>query len=198
MTAPTKDEVAEARRFFTTEPTRSIMPPWCATHGETILRALDAAEAERDELARWKETHSWSSTLRTRAETAEAERARLAKNQPCGCVVCTCDHEERCLGCGAKSCDRHRAQSSSLATDPAAVFEPHTLSDWPTRFSRNSPRVTRRDAERARAEKAEARVRELEAAIAEWAQAHDGTDYSVQVEMNGRLRAVGMRSRKEG
>ena len=117
MTAPTKDEVAEARRFFTTEPTRSIMPPWCATHGETILRALDAAEAERDELARWKETHSWSSTLRTRAETAEAERAR--------------------------------------------------------------------------AEKAEARVRELEAAIAEWAQAHDGTDYSVQVEMNGRLRRTG-------
>ena len=114
MTAPTKDEVAEARRFFTTEPTRSIMPPWCATHGETILRALDAAEAERDELARWKETHSWSSTLRTLAETAEA------------------------------------------------------------------------------------RVRELETAIAEWAQARDGTDYSVQVAMNGRLRAVGMRSRKEG
>lgn len=32
---------------------------------------------------------------------------RLAKHQPCGCVVCTCKTEERCLGCGAKHCGTH-------------------------------------------------------------------------------------------
>jgi hypothetical protein len=31
----------------------------------------------------------------------------LAKHQPCGCVVCTCEYEERCGGCGAKHCGTH-------------------------------------------------------------------------------------------
>lgn len=29
----------------------------------------------------------------------------LAREQPCGCVVCVCDDDERCYGCGAKNCD---------------------------------------------------------------------------------------------
>lgn len=29
--------------------------------------------------------------------------------RPCGCVVCTCATEDRCLGCGAKMCDEHKA-----------------------------------------------------------------------------------------
>jgi hypothetical protein len=33
-------------------------------------------------------------------------RAELAKHQPCGCVICTCEGD-RCLGCGAKSCGNH-------------------------------------------------------------------------------------------
>lgn len=32
---------------------------------------------------------------------AEPKRARV---QPCGCVVCTCGTDDRCLGCGAKNC----------------------------------------------------------------------------------------------
>lgn len=32
-----------------------------------------------------------------------------AKHQPCGCVLCTCEDNGRCLGCGAKFCDEHRA-----------------------------------------------------------------------------------------
>ena len=28
----------------------------------------------------------------------------LAKHQPCGCVICTCEDEQQCQGCGAKHC----------------------------------------------------------------------------------------------
>lgn len=31
----------------------------------------------------------------------------LAKHQPCGCVICTCEHETQCQGCGAKHCGAH-------------------------------------------------------------------------------------------
>lgn len=37
----------------------------------------------------------------------EPESAELARHQPCGCVVCTCEDEERCNGCGAKNCGTH-------------------------------------------------------------------------------------------
>ena len=33
----------------------------------------------------------------------------LAKNQPCGCVVCTCEDDIQCQGCGAKSCGNHNS-----------------------------------------------------------------------------------------
>lgn len=32
---------------------------------------------------------------------------QLARHQPCGCVVCYCENQERCLGCGAKYCGTH-------------------------------------------------------------------------------------------
>ena len=28
----------------------------------------------------------------------------LARNQPCGCVVCSCEDEVQCHGCGASNC----------------------------------------------------------------------------------------------
>lgn len=31
-------------------------------------------------------------------------KIELAKNQPCGCVTCTCENETQCQGCGAKYC----------------------------------------------------------------------------------------------
>ena len=49
----------------------------------------------------------------TREKLAIAERDQKlaaitgrvrARQQPCGCVVCHCDGQERCHGCGAKSC----------------------------------------------------------------------------------------------
>lgn len=38
---------------------------------------------------------------------AEPLNRRLARNQPCGCVICYCKDEERCHGCGAKNCGTH-------------------------------------------------------------------------------------------
>lgn len=29
---------------------------------------------------------------------------KLARNQPCGCVVCICEDDVQCQGCGAKNC----------------------------------------------------------------------------------------------
>lgn len=31
------------------------------------------------------------------------------REQPCGCILCICDTEDRCLGCGAKMCEKHKA-----------------------------------------------------------------------------------------
>lgn len=31
----------------------------------------------------------------------------LARNQPCGCVVCQCKDDNQCHGCGAKHCGTH-------------------------------------------------------------------------------------------
>src|SRR3990167_4780706 len=28
----------------------------------------------------------------------------LARNQPCGCIICSCEDEVQCHGCGAKNC----------------------------------------------------------------------------------------------
>lgn len=35
------------------------------------------------------------------------QQPALAKYQPCGCVICTCEHETQCQGCGAKHCGTH-------------------------------------------------------------------------------------------
>lgn len=42
----------------------------------------------------------------------------LAKHQPCGCIICTCEDEMRCHGCGAKHCGTH-----SLGQLPDPIFE---------------------------------------------------------------------------
>lgn len=31
----------------------------------------------------------------------------LAKYQNCGCIICTCENEDQCQGCGAKHCGTH-------------------------------------------------------------------------------------------
>lgn len=41
------------------------------------------------------------------AEEQPAVTGELAKHQPCGCVVCTCEDDVQCQGCGAKHCGTH-------------------------------------------------------------------------------------------
>lgn len=57
----------------------------------------------------------------------EVERLKgptLAKHQPCGCVICDCEGQERCFGCGAKHCGTH-----PFGEIPNPVYERNTWSD---------------------------------------------------------------------
>ena len=47
----------------------------------------------------------------------------LARHQPCGCVVCICDSDERCLGCGAKNCGTPGCVFSPHAGSPSPIYE---------------------------------------------------------------------------
>lgn len=38
---------------------------------------------------------------------AAEQQPALTKYQPCGCVLCTCEHETQCQGCGANHCGTH-------------------------------------------------------------------------------------------
>ena len=49
---------------------------------------------------------------------AELEGPMLVKYQPCGCVICTCDDEVQCQGCGAKMCGTH-----PIGENPDPVYE---------------------------------------------------------------------------
>lgn len=51
---------------------------------------------------------------------AIAEKPLLARNQKCGCVVCICDSDTHCFGCGAKNCGNH-----ALGQIPEPVYQPH-------------------------------------------------------------------------
>ncbi len=53
----------------------------------------------------------------------------LAREQPCGCVICTCEvdpeaEDQRCFGCGAKNCDRAFTEDCVLGAQgrPDAVY----------------------------------------------------------------------------
>ncbi len=54
------------------------------------------------------------------ANNPKPEQPRLlARNQPCGCVVCICEDEDQCQGCGGKNCGTHG--NSEI---PNPVYEP--------------------------------------------------------------------------
>lgn len=44
----------------------------------------------------------------------------LAKHQPCGCVICTCEDEQQCQGCGAKHCGNRADHPPYVGQQPAA------------------------------------------------------------------------------
>lgn len=43
---------------------------------------------------------------------AETDDRLPARHQPCGCVLCVCEDEEQCHGCGAKNCGKPDDQCS--------------------------------------------------------------------------------------
>lgn len=44
--------------------------------------------------------------LYTAPQPAE-QQPELCRTQPCGCVICFCENETQCMGCGAKHCGTH-------------------------------------------------------------------------------------------
>ena len=49
----------------------------------------------------------------------------LSRNQPCGCVVCLCEDEVQCHGCGAKNCGTHSGgqMPNPVYDEPKATCE---------------------------------------------------------------------------
>mgnify|MGYP001585273625 CR=1 FL=1 len=59
---------------------------------------------------------------RLRARLENDQWPRLARHQPCGCVICECPGDIKCYGCGAKNCQTHPPGEI-----PNPVYEQHPL-----------------------------------------------------------------------
>jgi hypothetical protein len=46
--------------------------------------------------------------LQPKCKTCGGSGLKPIKYQSCGCVICSCEDEIQCQGCGAKHCDRHK------------------------------------------------------------------------------------------
>ncbi len=106
-------------------------PAWHAKYGDDYAPLYTAAQM-----------HTYA---RAAVEQASDTR-RLAKHQPCGCVVCTCGDEERCHGCGARSCGTHPV--GALPSPVYAVEQAKPEGDAATALERYVARRTPRDNDR--------------------------------------------------
>ena len=57
-----------------------------------------------------------------------AERT-LAREQPCGCLVCICEDEEHCHGCGARFCGNHFSHVDRIPNPKWIEDTPKPISD---------------------------------------------------------------------
>lgn len=74
-----------------------------------------------EHIARTKDQAGKEAIAALQSMQGEAAHERLlARNQPCGCVVCYCENEDQCQGCGAKNCGTHPVgdMPSPLYTHP--------------------------------------------------------------------------------
>lgn len=81
----------------------------------------------------------------------------LAKHQPCGCVICTCEDEKQCQGCGAKHCGNRVDHPPYITQQPAAVercYHPctHILIDGLKRLEGGAAVLAEWDRARAKAD----------------------------------------------
>ena len=72
------------------------------------------------------------------ARIRELEEPRLAREQPCGCIVCRCEGTEKCYGCGAKNCGTHPPGHI-----PNPVYVDHPIVALQSRLSASEARVAR-------------------------------------------------------
>lgn len=79
---------------------------------ETIRRK---DEHLHDDLNKFLEEHGKDHIADTSKMIFEPE---LARHQPCGCVVCSCENQVQCLGCGSKHCGTHEL---GVFTNPVFV-----------------------------------------------------------------------------
>ena len=54
---------------------------------------------------------------------AQQPAAEYKRQQPCGCVLCVCEDEKQCHGCGAKHCGNRTDHPAYVAQQPAAMDE---------------------------------------------------------------------------
>jgi len=97
---------------------RNASCPGCAAArgGLEHVRNFSADECEETGDARqmWKtmvhmmrEIASYTLAAMDADRERRAEPRELARNQPCGCVICVCGYDDQCQGCGAKHCGTH-------------------------------------------------------------------------------------------
>lgn len=64
-------------------------------------------------------------SVRSALEQVLSQQAEtLAKYQPCGCVICTCEDEKQCQGCGAKHCGNRTDHPAYVKRQPEAWITP--------------------------------------------------------------------------
>ena len=82
---------------------------------ENLLTAEKFVESEFDEITLDQLPAA------ARAALASKPERLLVKRQPCGCVICTCEDEEKCQGCGSRHCGAHPV---GVFRDPVYVAPP--------------------------------------------------------------------------
>jgi hypothetical protein len=85
-------------------------------------KVVDCARSAMFDLHTYDEVENPTARALSEALLELGPEPVLAKHQPCGCVVCTCENEaepDRCLGCGAKHCGTH-----PVGAIPSPVYAP--------------------------------------------------------------------------
>lgn len=98
---------------------KKLMMPAMHYHTGCFLHGLTVSKAEI--------ALGWVERWNTRTIAALPPAApELARHQPCGCIVCRCESDEQCSGCGAKNCGTHAVgeiPSPVYVTTPDPVSE---------------------------------------------------------------------------
>lgn len=95
---------------------------WCAQEPLDALAQQPAACPKCDGTGEADSggIHPWGAPAMIPCDCQQPAAPALAKHQPCGCVICTCEDEQQCQGCGAKHCGNRTDHPPYVAQQPAA------------------------------------------------------------------------------